>query len=138
MEVTSDQTGELTIDLTGAFGGVSGNYLDTLRADYAFIIAQEPSFKSRLSSVAEVEPPEQAGWNFAMHPNPTRDDLFIRTQSDAPVEIVLLDQLGRQVLVQNGVSGPLHRLSLAGLAKGAYSVVLTDGVHSKAKKLMIH
>lgn len=138
MELTTTATGTLTIDLTGEFGGIDGSYMDTLRSDYAFIITQEPFFKSLPVLPIAEEPSVKAEWDFTVYPNPARDELYIRLPDDAPVDIFLHDPSGRRMITLNSVSGLLQRLPIARLAKGAYYVVITDGEHRKAKKLIIH
>ncbi|HNR54956.1 MAG TPA: T9SS type A sorting domain-containing protein [Flavobacteriales bacterium] len=137
MELQTDLD-TLEIPVAGYFGGVSNNYLDTLRADYAFVITQEPFFKSRPIAHAEDERPTQEEWDFVCYPNPAKDELFIRLPDDGLMDIVLHDALGRPLLHQSNVSGPLHRLTLGRLAAGAYAIELTDGVNRKTKKLIIH
>lgn len=138
MELTSTSAGTLTIDLTGEFGGIDGSYMDTLRSDYAFIITQEPFFKSLPALPMAQELSVKAEWDFSVYPNPARDELYIRLPDDAPVDIFLHDPSGRRMITLNSVSGLLQRLPIARLAKGAYYVVITDGEHRKAKKLIIH
>jgi hypothetical protein len=138
MELTSSATGLLTIDLTGEFGGVNGNYMDTLRSDFAFIITQEPFFKSRPILSSASDPGAYSNWDFIAYPNPTRDVLFITLPEDITVDIDLLEPSGRCVIDLNKLSGSIHRIPIVGLAKGVYFIVVSQGEQRKAKKLIIH
>ncbi|MCW5899478.1 MAG: T9SS type A sorting domain-containing protein [Flavobacteriales bacterium] len=83
-------------------------------------------------------PPVEAGWDYTLYPNPTRDALFLRFVDDAPKDITVLDVAGRRVASQTNVTATTHYLPLGQLAKGAYWVRVTDGENMKAKKLIIH
>ncbi|MBZ0206782.1 MAG: T9SS type A sorting domain-containing protein, partial [Flavobacteriales bacterium] len=135
-QVTSNATGIIALDLTDQFGGTYDNYLDTLRADYAFIITPEPFVKS-LPQMAE-KPLIAPDWDFTMYPNPARDELFIRLPDDTPTDIILHDLAGRQIHARSSVSGPLLRLPIGQLASGVYCIRVSEGDNSKVKKLIIH
>ncbi|MCW5899284.1 MAG: T9SS type A sorting domain-containing protein [Flavobacteriales bacterium] len=128
----------ITLDLsTAPLGGTLNNYMDTLHADYAFIITPAPFVKSlQLPPAAQAVP--EAGWDYTLYPNPARDALFLRFPDDAPKDIAVLDMAGRRVTSQANITGTNHFLPLGQLAKGAYWVRVTDGVHIKVKKLIIH
>ncbi len=136
MQVTSNATGIIALDLTDQFGGTYDNYLDTLRADYAFIITPEPFVKS-LPQMAE-KPLIAPDWDFTMYPNPARDELFIRLPDDAPTDIILHDLAGRQIHTRSSVRGALLRLPIEQLASGVYCIRVSEGDNSKVKKLIIH
>jgi hypothetical protein len=134
--VTSSANGTISLNLTGHFGGIQNNYLDTLRSDYAFLIAPWPIVKSLTTTQESVS--EVSGWDFHLYPNPARDELFLRLPDDTPKDITLHDLAGRQIHTRSSVSGPLQRLPVGQLAKGAYYIRVSDGVNSKVKKLIIH
>ena len=139
-----DQDGDGTVLLhidnppSAALGGTSGNYLDTLHADYAFIITPYPLVKSL--SLPAVEPAQvvEGEWSFELFPNPAHGDLFVRLPNDAPYGVFLHDPSGRIIQAWSAITGPLQHLAIAHLAQGAYWVSVTDGVVSKTKKLIIH
>lgn len=136
----TDETGDGTVRLdlsSNPLGGVLNNYLDTLHADYAFIISPAPIVKS-LSQHQVAEPPNDRPWDFTLHPNPTRDELFIRLPDDAPKVIELYDPSGRQLNTWGSVTATMHRLSVEGLAKGVYWIRVSDGVNTKTRKLLVH
>jgi hypothetical protein len=138
MQVTSNATGIITLDLTDQFGGTYSNYLDTLRADYAFIITPEPFVKSLPLPPMAEEPPMENGWDFIMYPNPARDELFLRLPDDTPKDITLHDLAGRQIHVRSSVTGVVVHLPVGQLAKGVYYVRVSDGSNSTTKKLVIY
>jgi len=127
--------GTITIDLLDQFGGLANNYLDTLRSDYAFVIAPAPMSKSRPTHAAE--PLIETKWDFTMYPNPTRDALFLRFADDGPKAITLCDLSGREVERWSGVTSMVQTLHVDHLAKGVYAVIVSDDVHSRTKKLII-
>lgn len=122
--------------LTMALGGTANNYLDTLHADYAFIISPMIEVKS-LSLPAEVQVVE-AGWDFTLYPNPTRSELYVRLPDETPKTIVLRDLSGRLIKTWSSVTGSVQHLPIEHLSKGAYWVVVSDAANSKAKKLIVH
>ncbi len=138
MELTSDGAGNLSIDLTSEFSGVTGDYMDTLRSDFAFVITQEPFFKSLPHNQIAEATRMPGEWDFHLYPNPAHDELFIRLSEDTPVDIALYDALGRRTTMLNSVTGPMQRLPIGGLSHGAYSVVVSNRTHRKTKKLIIH
>jgi len=132
-------TGTITLDLsTAPLGGTLNNYLDTLHADYAFIITPAPFVKSMFFASDDELPPAEAGWDYTLYPNPARDALFLRFVDDAPKNIAVLDVAGRLVASQTNITAGTHYMPLGLLAKGAYWVCVTDGENMKVKKLIIH
>ena len=128
--------GDLVIDLSGHFGGIADNYLDTLHSDYAFVITPEPFFKRLNQPDAVAEPP--ADWDFTLYPNPTRDILTLAFSDDAIKDVELLDVSGRRVARYPQVASPLLQIPTEPLAKGAYWVQVSSGVNWKTKKLILH
>ena len=134
-----DDTGDGTVRLdlsSNPLGGVLNNYLDTLHADYAFIISPAPIVKS-LAVHQDHESPNDPSWDFTLHPNPSRDGVFVRLPNDAPKEIELFDPSGRRLQTWSNITATTHRLALEGLAKGVYWIRVADGVNTKSRKLLL-
>ncbi|HPF90234.1 MAG TPA: T9SS type A sorting domain-containing protein [Flavobacteriales bacterium] len=136
MELQTDLD-TLEIPLAGYFGGVSNNYLDTLRSDYTFIITPGP-FMKRLHRPSVVEQPVSAGWDFGLYPNPTRDGFYLAMQDEVPKEIALFDLAGRRITQVVNVTDLIHYFSVEHLAMGTYWVRVSNGTDQKVKKLMVH
>jgi hypothetical protein len=136
MEVASVD-GDLILDLNGYFGSVLDNYMDTLRTDYAFIVTPMPFVKSLSARPADGQELELA-WDFHVFPNPARTSVTILMPDDNPKEIMLVDISGRLVQVENSVSDRKHVIDINALAKGMYSVRVSDAEHSRAKRILIH
>lgn len=135
--VTSDANGMISLDLTGHFGGFYDNYLDTLRSDYAFLIATSPIVKRRdvTPDSAHVEAP---GWDFRLYPNPAREELFLRFTDDTSKDITVFDVAGRLVASRMNITATTYHLSLGSLSQGIYWLRISDGVNLRTKKLIIH
>ena len=74
-----------------------------------------------------------------MYPNPTADDVqLILPNDDVPKDIIMYDMTGKQVNTINSNGIPKQRIPLAGLAKGAYCVKVSDAGRSRIKTLVIH
>ncbi len=138
MEVSTDGTGGLPLDLTGQFGGTTNNYLDTLRADYAFIITPEPLVKSLMVPYEDNTSLNEGTWDFSLFPNPTRDLLSMRFPDEHTKDIVVVDVSGRVVARYANVTASLFQMPTHLFAKGAYGVRVIEGDRTKAKKFMIH
>lgn len=112
--------------------------LDTLRADYAFIITPEPFVKS----LQHVEEPDDVhdkmAWDFAVYPNPAHDDFVLQFPNDTAKNISILDVSGRLVAQYTKVTGTLVSFPEIRLSQGAYWICATLGSHRKAKKLIIY
>lgn len=134
---TTSSTGSLKLDLTGHLGGTAGNYLDTLRNDYAFIVT--PSFfeKRMPPRMPTTEYSVEIGWDFELFPNPVRETLFMRFSDDNDKDLIILDMAGREVISQENIRVVVHSIPAGHLAKGIYNVRVTDGHNSKNKKLII-
>ena len=132
--VDASQTGLITLDMSSApFAGVFNNYLDTLHSDYAFIISINPVVRSMVGGVGVTA----TDWDFAMYPNPTNDDLFIRLQDDTRKDITLYDYSGRQVQISHRAEGRVVHLSTGNLARGTYCVRVSDSRRSIAKTVIL-
>jgi hypothetical protein len=135
MVVTSSANGTISLNLTGHFGGIQNNYLDTLRSDYAFLIGPWPIVKSMATAQEHVP---EVGWDFHLYPNPAREELFLQLPDDTPKEITVWDVWGRVAVRYQNITTPLFHLTTTQFAKGAYWVRVSDGEHWKVKKLIIH
>ncbi len=132
----SNLAGEVILDLSAApLGSIVSNYLDTLHADYAFIISPAPLLRSMPTS-NEMDTLD-GGWDFVLYPNPADNALNVLLPDDAPTDIAIHDLSGRLVLAWGSVSGPLLRLPVGELARSAYYVRVSDGLNTKVKKLII-
>lgn len=128
---------EIDDPASAAFGGTLNNYLDTLHVDYAFIITPEPLVKSLLLP-PQPEVSVDSGWDFALYPNPTRGELYLRLTDDKPKDVMIHDLSGRQIRTWSSVTGPIQHLPMERLANGAYWVRVSDGHNSKVRKVIIH
>jgi len=132
----STSSGDLTIDLSGYFNGIANNYLDTLHSDYAFVVTPGPFVKSLAPDAIVTEP--EAGWDFALYPNPTRDLLTLSFADDTIKDVALLDISGRIVARHQNLVTQMLQIPTGSLAKGAYWVRVVSGKKMKVKKLVIH
>jgi hypothetical protein len=114
------------------------NSLDTLHADYAFIITPEPFTKSARYTSTIPEKPETRSEDFTLYPNPTRGALYVRLDHQLPVDITLFDLSGRPLAQWNHVSGPVINLPIDQMAQGTYFVRVNVNGTAKAKKLIIY
>lgn len=112
------------------------NHLDTLHSDYAFIVSPAGYVKSLRAALDTVE--VGSDWDFAIYPNPARDEVFLRLQGDEPKDISIHDLAGRQVTFWGSVTSPAPQLPVGHLAKGAYWIRVSNGVCTKTKKLLVH
>ena len=128
----------VTLDLgTSPLNGIADNDLDTLHTDYAFIIGPGPVAKNRTVHVDTTE--VNTGWDFALYPNPAYEEVkLILPNDDVPKAIVMYDMTGKQVHSINSQGIPNQRIPLAGLAKGAYCLRVSDHSRSRIKTLIIH
>ncbi|HRH69523.1 MAG TPA: T9SS type A sorting domain-containing protein [Flavobacteriales bacterium] len=134
----SNGSGQLIINFEpGQFGGIVDNYMDTLRTDYAFIVSPEPFFKSRTLTPNPEDHGATTVWDFALFPNPAREELYLRLPDERPVDVELLDLSGRRARVWNSLTGSSLALPLSSLAKGAYWVRVSDGARNKVRKLIV-
>lgn len=132
----STSSGDLFIDLTGHFNGITDNYLDTLHSDYAFVVTPWPFVKSLTLDAVEDAP--DAGWDFMLYPNPTRDLFAIVFDEESSKEMVVLDLAGRRLLQLTNITATRLQLSASRFAMGAYWVQVTSNGRVKTKKLIIH
>lgn len=132
----SDANGDIEINLDGEFNGVANNYVDTLHADYAFVITPGPFVKSLTLDAVEDAP--DAGWDFMLYPNPTRDLFAIVFDDESSKEMVVLDLAGRRLLQLTNITATRLQLSASRFAMGSYWVQVTSNGRMKTKKLIIH
>ena len=132
------QEGALVLDLSSEpLNNQAGALLDTLHADYAFVIASVPFVKRRsLAQVADPVP-HAIGWDFGLFPNPAQEEVVLQFADDLPRDVVLHDLTGRQLRQWRNVRGPLQPIAMPTLATGSYWVRVSDGVSSRTKKLIV-
>jgi hypothetical protein len=81
-------------------------------------------------SVEEIEN------EFSIYPNPATNELFISSENNILVnEITIYNQLGQNVLQQNGVN---NSIDISMLQQGIYVIELVSGNSAFREKLMIH
>ncbi|MBS1938080.1 MAG: T9SS type A sorting domain-containing protein [Bacteroidetes bacterium] len=135
----TDQSGTGTVLLnmsTAPLGGIAYNYLDTLHADYAFIVALQPVHRN--IQVATDDPPAPNNEEFGMYPNPARNTVTLVLPSDGLAkDVALYDLTGHCVLVKTDVTAPVFEVPTGDLARGAYCVRVSDPMNSKVKTLIL-
>ncbi|MCW5899829.1 MAG: T9SS type A sorting domain-containing protein [Flavobacteriales bacterium] len=137
-EVATSISGAIELDLTGHFGGIFNNFLDTLRSDYAFIITPLPFVKSLMQADEPEDLPIGTSWDFLIHPNPTRGEFTLRFPDDGAKDIAIMDLTGRLVARYASVTGAFVQFPHLHLSQGAYWVRASDGQRAKAKQLIIY
>jgi len=136
--IDSTGTGSVILDLsTAPLGDTIQYFLDTLRADYAFIISLNPVPKNLTLS---PEPTAQSlSWEFNLFPNPTRTEVNIVLPSDdVSKEVVIYDLSGKRIRSFNSNGTQLLQISTEGFAKGPYCVRVSDQKVTRMKTLIIH
>jgi hypothetical protein len=79
----------------------------------------------------------QEGKDFALYPNPAKEEVFIRSPHAADSRIVLRDAAGREVFQRFTASAnQLLRIDLRGTASGMYSVQQID-IHGSRTQVLI-
>lgn len=75
---------------------------------------------------------------FSLAPNPAQEqvEVCLHTAATGGMQVELIDQMGRVVRKQE-VSAPVVRLSLAGVAPGAYAVRVANGMGQWVKHLAV-
>lgn len=133
-------TGTVLLDLSSApLGGVVNQYLDTLHADYAFIVALQHVPKN-MQVPAEEEGPDTpaVGLDFRMFPNPAGNSVtLVFASGDKVLEVALYDLTGKCVLRRPWTSTSLMELPTGNLARGAYAVRVSDGMSTTMKTLIV-
>lgn len=130
-------TGAVLLDLsTAPLGGILNNYLDTLHADYAFIIDLNPVPKSLTPSF--VTETKTQGWEFGMYPNPATNVVNLSLPNDdIPKDVVIYDISGKQIRSMLSLSNTLLNISTSEFAKGPYCVRVSDQYATRMKILLI-
>lgn len=140
--VTSTLAGFVTLDLSdtlSAFGGTANNYLDTLHADYAFIIAPEMIMRSMLAHEEADSVAIKTDWDFTLYPNPANDRVNLMLPQDGfSSDVFLFDISGKQVYYRQNVSVRTPGIPVAGLSKGTYCVRVSRADSQKMKILIIN
>jgi hypothetical protein len=126
-------TGSIFLDMSSEpLGGTASNHLDTLHADYGFIISPMPIYRSLMLADSVLI----GNWDFVVYPNPTSDEVFLRFTDDRPLDISVYDIAGREIAQWHSMKGPLVRLPIAKMSVGIYSIRATSGTCSKARRLI--
>ncbi|MEZ4757334.1 MAG: T9SS type A sorting domain-containing protein [Flavobacteriales bacterium] len=134
-----DGDGIVTLDLsTSPLGGVLNFHLDTLHADYAFIISPEPLVKRRSGNpVGTLATDIPTTWDFTLYPNPAREEAWLHFENDNPKDIQVVDAMGRLLRTYNSVTSIDLHLDLHHVASGLVSIRVNEGTHVGHKKLLI-
>ena len=132
-------TGTVTLDMSSEpLGSIANSYLDTLHADYAFIITPQP-----IQKMAEAEGADDTGdshpdGSFDMYPNPADNTVTLLFPADEGArDITLYDLTGKRVLSLTQVTDPLVQLPTGHLGRGVYCVRVFDGGTSRTKTLIL-
>jgi len=129
--------GQVLLNLSSKpLGGILNNYLDTLHADYAFVISPVPIVKS-LIHTNEDPLPNKTVWDFALFPNPARDGAWLRFEDDTPKDIAVFDAMGRSMARAESITEMTFHLNLSEAAKGLYWVRVSEGIHTKTRRILI-
>lgn len=133
-------TGTVLLDFSSApLGGVLNQYLDTLHADYAFIVALQHVPKN-MQVPAEEEGPDTpaVGLDFRMFPNPAGNSVtLVFASEDMELEIAVYDLTGQRVLMRSQTTTSVMELPTGNLARGAYAVRVSDGRSTAMKTLIL-
>lgn len=134
-----DGDGTVTLDLSSRpLGGVLGAHIDTLHADYAFIISPEQLVKRRGGTPAETLAKQAPkAWAFALYPNPAREEAWLRFDNDKPKDIQVHDAMGRLLRSYHSITTTDLHLDLRHVASGMVSIRVSEGEHVGYKKLLI-
>lgn len=137
-QVDSTQTGSVLLDLSSApLGDTIQYFLDTLRADHAFIIAQQFIPKNLIGSIELNE--ERSGWDISVFPNPARNEVnVLLPDDDEQRDVMIYDLAGKRIRSINSQGRRLLNISIADLAKGTYCVRVSDSRMARVKTLVIH
>ncbi len=138
--VDTSGTGTVVLDMSSApLGGTLDHYLDTLRLDYAFIIALQPVHRN-IQVSSEVDPvPTESDWTFSMYPNPAGENVVLLLPPDGVMRnIAVYDLTGKRVVFRSNMTGALIDLPTGSLARGAYCVRVSDAMSSQTKTLILH
>jgi hypothetical protein len=137
--VDTTETGTVLLDMsTAPLGDTLDHYLDTLRLDYAFIVALQPVHRDmpvagEVDSVAIV-----SDWIFNMFPNPAGNAVTLVLPPDGAMrEVSIYDLTGKRVLSRTHVADPLLQIPTVGLGRGAYCVRVSEAMSSKMKTLIL-
>lgn len=136
--VDTSRTGSVLLDMsTLLLGDTANNYLDTLRVDYAFVIAPQPIQRSMVQLGHDEGGDDGTQWDYGLYPNPARDVLVLIFPDNAPVTLELTDIMGQRVHTWVQVTGSKVSLALNSLPPGAYFLRASSHGHMRTKKLII-
>jgi len=137
--VTANAYGEVALDFSALqMNGIANNYIDTLHSDYAFVLSPQPVLRrADVPNEQAVQP--STTWDFTMFPNPATDVLHVQMQANVVAnELVLFDLNGKRVLQRSGPIAPSMDIPTGHLSKGSYAVMVTAGVNTKIRILIIN
>ncbi len=135
MEATADASGNISLNLSGEFGGIANDYLDTLRADYAFMAFSTPHL--RLQQIVETPPDAIRGGTLQVYPNPAWQEAMVVLPNDGTWTLSLLDITGREVHhVEEAIGGHFF-LSVQELASGTYLLQAHQATQIEHAKLIV-
>lgn len=134
-----DGNGSVTLDLSSRpLGGVLNYHIDTLHADYAFIISPEPLVKRRGGILTEENTTKvPATWDFSLYPNPAHAEAWLHFDNDKPKDIQVLDATGRLLYITRSITAFSVVIDLRKLARGLVTVRVSEDNKVGYKKLLI-
>ena len=135
MDATADANGVITLDLTGEFGGIASGYMDTVRADYAFVAFVAPQLRMQPIEDAAASPLPKG--SLMVYPNPAWKEAMVVLPFDGPWDLALMDVTGRKMILEEQVTGPQAVLNVAGLARGTYILQARQATRREHIKLIL-
>ena len=135
----TSRTGTVVLDISSApLGDTLDHYLDTLRLDYAFIVALQPVHRNMPVAGTTDSVAVSSDWTFNMFPNPAGNAVTLVLPPDGTMhEVSMYDLTGRRVWSRTNVAAPLLEIPTGGLGRRAYSVHVSDGRSRKMKTLIL-
>jgi hypothetical protein len=139
-QMDDDGNGSLLLDLsTAPLGGLLNNNLDTLHADYGFIITPQPLQRHMIAHQSNDTTIVEASWTFSIYPNPASNALRVLLPEDGVLrDIALFDPTGKCVYARKGAGARVIAIPIEPLSKGAYCVRVSDSARSQMKILIIN
>jgi photosystem II stability/assembly factor-like uncharacterized protein len=75
--------------------------------------------------------------NILIFPNPTSGSFTVEDDWENEKDVMVYDATGKPVFQQFGTTERRHSIDLSGYPKGVYVVVISDGVHTVVRKLLV-
>lgn len=135
MDATADANGVISLNLSGEFGGIANNYLDTLRADYAFMAFPAPHLQ--LQQVEDAPSDEIPAGTLLVYPNPALHEVMVVLPNEGLWTLTLLDITGRKIRHVEDARGPHAVLNVEGLASGTYLLQANQATWMDHAKLIM-